>query len=127
MTTQSRPEAELPELPKPKFVARLSKDGEWAELVTPHWEAEMWAYGCEDVYTADQLRAYGQQCAATRLPIEAHVAVADDFDTASHVLEEYADLQDMAARNDGQFPISINGAWASESLRALAKRLRGDL
>ena len=61
-------------------------------------------------------------------PIEPQgaVVVTDDADTASHVLEEYADLQDMVARSDGQFPIHINGAWASETLRSLAKRLRGE-
>lgn len=43
---QSRPEAELPELPEPQ----------WYEI-----DGDSFSY-----YDADQLRAYGQQCAATR-------------------------------------------------------------
>lgn len=43
-------------LPSPKYLAKLSRDGEWAELtVMPDWTAEMWADGTEPVYSEQQM------------------------------------------------------------------------
>lgn len=45
-------------LPSPKYLAKLSRDGEWAELtVMPDWTAEMWADGTEPVYSEQQMMA----------------------------------------------------------------------
>lgn len=51
MTTHPRPASKLPELPTP-----WGRKGEDPGAIIP----------C-DLFTADQMRAYGQQCAASRL------------------------------------------------------------
>jgi hypothetical protein len=53
------------DLPKPEYLAKLSKDGEWLELVpADDWTAEMWAHGTEPVYSAEQMRSALQREAA---------------------------------------------------------------
>lgn len=50
-------------------------------------------------------------------------AIAARLANITDALREYADLQDMVAASGGTFPVRLNGAYLSETLRNLADEL----
>ncbi|OGT59729.1 MAG: hypothetical protein A3E01_04510 [Gammaproteobacteria bacterium RIFCSPHIGHO2_12_FULL_63_22] len=116
-------------LPEPKYLAKLSMDGEWAELVpTDDWRVQMWAYGTEACYTAEQMKAYALACLSAQ-PAASEVVEVDEamLTELMHKVHDYFDIRVESYAVEGyERPAAIARATkAYDTLRAALKSALG--
>lgn len=136
---------EAVQLPEPKYLAKLSRDGEWAELApATDWTVEMWAWGTEYVYSADQVRTIATALATADAECERLRGEIDSISDTMHWMNDrataaearaaeveandrrYRWLRDVANNLNTPAPVVYSHAWYEQRKRGDAQIIDGD-